>query len=124
MVITLAALNSGVLDLNSAAALVIGADLGTTLTVVIGGLGGSVAKKQVALGQFLFNLTTDIIALVLLAPLLEGVLMVVGRYAARASPEWPCGLMDKAAPVAQWIWRLPPEQKAVGSSPAGRATLG
>jgi DNA-binding transcriptional ArsR family regulator len=26
------------------------------------------------------------------------------------------------APVAQWIERLPPEQKVVGSSPAGRAT--
>jgi hypothetical protein len=31
--------------------------------------------------------------------------------------------LARRAPVAQWIERLPPEQKAVGSSPAGRASL-
>ncbi len=79
MVITLAALHSGVLDLHSAAALVIGADLGTTITVILGGLRGTAVKKQVALGQFLFNLITDVIALAALPVLLEGVLLVVGR---------------------------------------------
>ena len=38
------------------------------------------------------------------------------------SPESGCGLMSPRAPVAQWIERLPPEQKAVGSNPAGRAS--
>jgi phosphate:Na+ symporter len=78
MVITLAALNSGVLELQSAAALVIGADLGTTTTAILGGLGGTAVKKQVALGQFLFNLVTDLTALAVLPWLLHGVSWLVG----------------------------------------------
>src|SRR4051794_24357099 len=34
----------------------------------------------------------------------------------------PAGIIGLPAPVAQRIERLPPEQKVVGSSPAGRAT--
>jgi phosphate:Na+ symporter len=62
MVITLSALNAGIIDFHAAAALVIGADLGTTITVLLGGFQGTVSKKRVALGHFLFNLVTDIIA--------------------------------------------------------------
>jgi len=62
MVITLSALNAGIIDFHASAALVIGADLGTTITVLLGGFQGTVAKKRVALAHFLFNLITDIIA--------------------------------------------------------------
>jgi phosphate:Na+ symporter len=62
MVITLSALNAGILDFNGAAAVVIGANLGTTITVLLGGLQGTPSKKRVALAHFLFNLVTDIVA--------------------------------------------------------------
>jgi phosphate:Na+ symporter len=62
MVITLSALNVEIIDFNAAAALVIGANLGTTITVLLGGLQGTASKKRVAIGHFLFNLVTDIVA--------------------------------------------------------------
>ena len=70
MIITLTALNAGLLDLPSAAAIAIGADLGTTTTVLIGAIRGADAKKRVATAHFLFNLITDIIAFVMRLPLL------------------------------------------------------
>ncbi|GAB5525888.1 MAG: Na/Pi cotransporter family protein [Roseivirga sp.] len=62
MVITLSALSAGIINFQAGAAMVIGADLGTTITVLLGGLQGTASKKRVALGHFLFNLITDIIA--------------------------------------------------------------
>lgn len=62
MMILLSALHAGVIDLHAAAALVIGADLGTTSTVLLGALKGSVDKRRVALSHLLFNLATDLIA--------------------------------------------------------------
>ena len=78
MVITLSALNSNIITFPAAAAMVIGSDLGTTITSLIGGMPGLPAKKRVALGQFLFNLITDILAFALLYPLLYLIKHVVG----------------------------------------------
>lgn len=70
MMIVLAAVNAGIIDLSMAAAVVIGADLGTTMTTILGALKGSAVKRQVALAHFLFNLVTDIIAFLMIGPLL------------------------------------------------------
>lgn len=70
MMITLSALHAGIVDLPAAAALVIGADLGTTSTMALGSFKGSQLKKQVALAQIIFNLITDLIAFALLAQIL------------------------------------------------------
>jgi phosphate:Na+ symporter len=70
MMITLAALSAGTIDLPSAAAVAIGADLGTTTTVLLGAIQGAAGKKRVAFAHFLFNLVTDIIAFVARLPLL------------------------------------------------------
>ncbi|HSG64013.1 MAG TPA: hypothetical protein VLD39_03400, partial [Gammaproteobacteria bacterium] len=70
MMITLAALGAGTIDLASAAAVAIGADLGTTTTVLLGAVQGVAGKKRVALAHFLFNLATDVMAFALRAPLL------------------------------------------------------
>ena len=70
MIITLAALNAGIISLPNAAAVAIGADLGTTTTVMLGALRGSRTKQQVAAGHVLFNVVTDVIAFALLMPLL------------------------------------------------------
>lgn len=70
MMITLTALNAGIIDLPNAAAIAIGADLGTTTTVMIGAVKGSATKRQVAAGHVLFNVITDVIAFTLRMPLL------------------------------------------------------
>ncbi len=76
MVITLSALNLGIIDLHAAAAVVIGADLGTTSTVVLGAIRGSANKKRVALGHVLFNVITDTLAFLLLVPLVAVVSII------------------------------------------------
>ena len=70
MMITLSALHAGLIELPAAAAMVVGADLGTTTTVIIGSLQGAVAKRRVAMAHFLFNLVVDIVAFIALIPLL------------------------------------------------------
>jgi phosphate:Na+ symporter len=69
IMILLGAVHAGVVSINDAVAVVIGADLGTTSTVLLGSIGASVAKRRVALSHFFFNLCTAIIAFSLL-PLL------------------------------------------------------
>ncbi len=62
MMITLTALNAGLINLPSAAAIAIGADLGTTTTVLIGAIRGADSKKRVATAHFLFNIIIVVIA--------------------------------------------------------------
>ena len=70
MMITLSALHVGILQLEAAAALIIGADLGTTSTMILGGFKGSAVKKQLAAAQILFNFCSALLAFLLLQPLL------------------------------------------------------
>lgn len=78
IMITLSALYAGVIPLTSAAAVAIGADLGTTVTAVLGALAGSVAKKRVAAAIVFFNLVTDVLAFVFLKPLLRLITEIIG----------------------------------------------
>lgn len=71
MMIVLSAIHADVLPLTTAAAIVVGADLGTTGTVLIGSLKGSADKRRVALSHFIFNLVTDVLAFILLIPMLH-----------------------------------------------------
>ena len=73
MMVTLTALNGGLIDLPSAAAIAVGADLGTTSTVLVGAIGGSPAKKRVAMGHFFFNVATAVFGFIALDVLLIGV---------------------------------------------------
>lgn len=76
MMVTLAALDGGLVTLPSAAAIAIGADLGTTFTVLLGAAKGTPSKRRVALAHFLFNLVTDALAFALRVPLLALVAML------------------------------------------------
>ncbi len=78
IMITLSALYAGVIPLTSAAAVAIGADLGTTITALLGALVGSVAKKRVAAAIILFNVVTDAIAFAFLEPILGFITDVIG----------------------------------------------
>ena len=71
MMITLSALNSELIPFTGAAAMVIGADLGTTITAIFGALRGSANSKRVALAHFTYNLVVDLLALAAIIPLVD-----------------------------------------------------
>lgn len=64
------ALFIGILGFEHAAAFVIGANIGTTVTAILGALGGSSDKKRIALAHILFNLSTGLIAFVVMSPMI------------------------------------------------------
>ncbi|MEE4383215.1 MAG: Na/Pi symporter [Pseudomonadales bacterium] len=68
--LTLTAASSGVLQLDVAAAAVVGANVGTTSTAALAVLGATPAARRVALAHLLFNLLTAAVALGLLGPML------------------------------------------------------
>lgn len=74
MIITLSMLNSDIVQLGGAAAVVIGADLGTTSTTVLGSLGQSVIKKQLAIAHVFFNVLVNALAFLFLLPVLPQLL--------------------------------------------------
>jgi len=63
------ALFSQIISFDMAALFVIGANVGTTVTVLLGAIGGSPNKKRAATVHLLFNLSTGILAVALLLPL-------------------------------------------------------
>ncbi len=75
--IVLTALNLAIISFESAAAMVIGANLGTTVTILLGAIKGIPVKKRVAFSHFVFNLVTGAVALALLPVLVYLVLLVV-----------------------------------------------
>jgi phosphate:Na+ symporter len=62
---TLTALHSGAVSLEQAAALVVGQNVGTTVTAALAAIGASVPARRTALAHILFNLFTAAIAFVL-----------------------------------------------------------
>lgn len=76
--IVLTGLNAGILDFESAAAMVVGANIGTTVTVLIGSIGGSQIKKRVAASHVAFNVVTAVIGLILLYPLSWFIVQLTG----------------------------------------------
>lgn len=82
MMIALSALHAGVLGIEAAAAFAIGTGIGTTVTAVLGAVGGSPDKKRVAAAHVGFNLAKAALALSMLYPLLD----LLGRVPALADP--------------------------------------
>jgi phosphate:Na+ symporter len=66
LAIILTALNGGVIFFGEAAAMVIGANIGTTVTVLMGSIGAGQIKKQIAFSHLIFNLGTGVAALAIL----------------------------------------------------------
>lgn len=70
MALTLTALHVGAINFPSAAAIVLGSETGTTIKLLLSGIGGTAAKKRVVLGNLIFNVVLTIIAFILLKPIL------------------------------------------------------
>ena len=70
MALTLSALHAGAITFPAAAAIVLGSEIGTTIKILLGSLGGNASKKRVALGNLFFNIFLTVLAFALLKPIL------------------------------------------------------
>lgn len=129
MVLTLTALSAGLLDIRSAAAIVVGADLGTTVTAVLAALNGSNERKRVAAAHVSFNLVADTLAFVAMPQLLWLAGQLVGQEPTRQLVAFHSGInvigIAIFLPISRWMARrlehwfaAPPTRVCTYISPA------
>lgn len=82
MGITIALATTGLIDFSGAAALVLGENIGTTITANLAALNASRSAKQAALGHFLFNFIGVAYMMALLNPFMEFINLVTPGDAA------------------------------------------
>lgn len=76
LAVALTAAQTGVLPLTDAAAVVIGANLGTTVKALLAALGATANAKRAAMAHVVFNLLTGVVALLLLPWLVTGIVLL------------------------------------------------
>jgi phosphate:Na+ symporter len=120
---TMAALGHGLVTLDQALALVIGMDIGTTGTAVLGALGGTTGMRRTAAAHVLFNLFTASFAVFLVTPYLAAVELVASGAAAASPQVVLVGFQTTfnligvaiavplARPFARFVTRLVPEHE-------------
>ena len=69
LALILTALSAGQIEYENALALAIGANVGTTITAILGSISSNAAGKRLAGAHFVFNVATGIVALALIYPL-------------------------------------------------------
>lgn len=69
LALILTALSAGQIEYENALALAIGANIGTTITAILGSLSSNVAGKRLAGAHLIFNTTTGLITMFLIFPL-------------------------------------------------------
>ncbi len=84
--ITITAAASGLIELYSAGAMVIGANIGTTSTAAFAAIGATSAAKRAAAAQVIFNLGTAAIALLILPLLFYFIDVISNALALKADP--------------------------------------
>ena len=100
---TLAGVHAGTVSLDQAAALVIGQNIGTTVTAAIAAVGASIAARRTAVAHVLFNTITGAIALAIL-PLF---IALVARGAGSRDPAIVLALFHTAFNVLGVVLFLP-----------------
>jgi phosphate:Na+ symporter len=68
--ITLSALHAGVFPLEVAVAIVVGAELGSSVKNALGAIGGNADKKRVTAGNIIFNITITTLGFFMIGPLI------------------------------------------------------
>ncbi|MCC5795641.1 MAG: Na/Pi cotransporter family protein [Chromatiales bacterium] len=86
LAVTLTAAAGGLIPLSGAAAMVIGANVGTTSTAAFAVFGATPAAKRAAAAHVVFNLITAIIAFATLPLLLWAVVWLAGEFGAADKP--------------------------------------
>lgn len=69
LALILTALAAGQIEYENALALAIGANIGTTITAILGAIGSNIAGKRLAASHLVFNVVTGIVAMGLIYPL-------------------------------------------------------
>jgi phosphate:Na+ symporter len=77
--VVLTTLFSGIIDFQAGAAMVIGANVGTTVTILLGAIGGTPAKKRAAVSSLLFS-TGTATAMVILLPVVFWLILDVFAF--------------------------------------------
>jgi len=77
MAVTIAAAAKGIIDFPAAAALVLGENIGTTITANLAAIGASRTAKQAAIGHFLFNVLGVLWVTLLFTPIIRLVDLIV-----------------------------------------------
>ena len=85
MTITLTAAQSGLIDAQGAAAVVIGANIGSAVTTALAGIGATSNARRTALAHVVFNLVTGAVALLMLPWLVS--LIVLAREGLALPPD-------------------------------------
>jgi phosphate:Na+ symporter len=80
LALILTALATGQITYENTLALAIGANVGTTITAVLGALGANIDGKRLAGAHFIFNITTGLIALVFIHQLAALVNYLAGSF--------------------------------------------
>ncbi|WP_219933176.1 Na/Pi cotransporter family protein [Massilia glaciei] len=86
LAVALTAAQGGLLPLEAAAAVVIGANLGTTVTAVIAAVGATVNARRAAAAHVMFNVLTGALALLILPWLLDGIIVLRDMLALDRAP--------------------------------------
>ncbi len=73
LTLIITALAAGQISYENALALAIGANVGTTITAILGAIGANAAGKRLAAGHLIFNVATGLVALVFIQLLLASV---------------------------------------------------
>ena len=76
LTLIITALAAGQITYENALALAIGANVGTTITAILGSLSANISGKRLAAAHLAFNLVTGLVALVFIQPLLAAVEVV------------------------------------------------
>ena len=76
LTLIITALAAGQITYENALALAIGANVGTTITAILGSLSANISGKRLAAAHLVFNTVTGLIALIFLQPLLAAVEVV------------------------------------------------
>ncbi len=79
LVLTITALATGQVTYENALALAIGANVGTTITAIIGSMSANEQGKRLAVAHLIFNLVTGLIAIVFIYPLMTSVEWISAR---------------------------------------------
>ena len=83
MVLIITALAAGQISYENALALAIGANIGTTITAIIGSLTANYQGKRLAMAHLIFNVVTAAVALVFIAQIRMPSILSAGRSASR-----------------------------------------
>jgi len=110
LAVILTAAGSGLIPLTAAAALVIGANIGTTSTAMFAMLGATASAKRTASMHVLFNVITGAVALILLPALLWLVMWIAIQLGLEATPATTLAIFHTVTKLvgAAIVWPLSP----------------